>query len=59
MKFEKEKPTVSVEVRMTEAERESLKKLAKTNGLTMSKLIRRALDAYIKTLEQIKEEEEA
>lgn len=59
MKFEKEKPTVSVEVRMTEAERDSLKKLAKTNGLTMSKLIRRALDAYIKTLEQIKEGEEA
>ena len=52
MRFEKEKSNVSVEVRMTESEKRTLKELAARYGFTMSELIRRALDEFISKLEQ-------
>ena len=59
MKFEREKATASVEIMMTESEKAALKAFAREHGLTMTSFIKRALDTYIKILEQEDEPEEA
>ena len=59
MKFEREKATASVEIMMTAREKAALKEFAREHGLTMTTLIKRALDTYIRILEQEDEQEEA
>ena len=48
MQLSKEKATNRIQIRMSELQKEYLKEEAKKRGLTVSELVKKAVDEYLK-----------